>query len=350
MGDKKPGGMMPMMRPGGKRHGDRIIDLDMAKYLNYVVSTQPLKTAPAFDTQGVCGQNASGENEEFGDGSGNSVNFTDYSAAKNAMALSGDIRENVRLLNPMNFIGDGETDVAPHWYIRHGSRDRDTSFPVPLNLALKLQNAGKDVNYLLAWNRPHSGDYALDELFEWINRITGSSPAASQSVIDNIMTRTSIRHYTDQPLEKATIDQLLQAGMAAPTAGNAQPWHFVAITDKSKLKELATTNRHGKMIEDAALTIVVCGDLSKAMKGKAQQYWIQDCSAATQNILLAAHALGLGAVWTGVYPMEERVAAVSQVLQLPERLVPLCTIVIGYPAEQPSPKDKWNPDNVTYHN
>ncbi len=151
--------------------GDYSIDLDMATYLNYVVSTQPLKTAPAFDTMGVAGGRASGENDEFGDKSGSNVNFTDYSAAKNGFVLTDEIRENVRLMNPMNFIGDGETDVAPHWYIRHGARDRDTSFPVPVNLALKLQNAGKDVNFLLAWNRPHSGDYALDELFEWIGGI-----------------------------------------------------------------------------------------------------------------------------------------------------------------------------------
>ena len=157
------------------RPGDYIIDLDMAKYLNYVVSTQPLKTAPAFDTQGVVGGRASGENEEFGDKSGSSVNFTDYSAAKTGFVLTDEIRENVRLMNPMNFIGDGVTDVAPHWYIRHGARDRDTSFPVPINLALKLQNAGKNVNFLLAWNRPHSGDYALDELFEWINGIVKNS-------------------------------------------------------------------------------------------------------------------------------------------------------------------------------
>lgn len=173
-GDKKPMGNRPpmMMRPGGsKRVGEYIIDLDMDRYLNYVVSTQPLKTAPAFDTQGVVGQNASGENEEFGDSKGSSVNFTDYSAAKAGTAVTPAIAANVTLLNPMNFIGDGVTDVAPHWYIRHGARDRDTSFPVPINLALKLQNAGKDVNFLLAWNRPHSGDYALDELFEWIKSL-----------------------------------------------------------------------------------------------------------------------------------------------------------------------------------
>ena len=172
--NKKPQGERPpmMMRPGGvKRVGEYIIDLDMAKYLNYVVSTQPLKTAPAFDTQGVAGQRASGENEEFGDSKGSSVNFTDYSAARTGTTVSPEVASNVRLMNPMNFIGDGVSQVAPHWYIRHGARDRDTSFPVPINLALKLQNCGKDVNFLLAWNRPHSGDYALDELFDWIKSL-----------------------------------------------------------------------------------------------------------------------------------------------------------------------------------
>ena len=166
------GGQRPAMTRGGaKRNGEYIIDLDMAKYLNYVVSTQPLKTAPAFDTQGVVGQRASGENDEFGDFTGSSVNFTEFSAALTGSVLTDEVKRNVALMNPMNFIGDGVSTVAQHWYIRHGSRDRDTSFPVPINLALKLQNAGKDVNFLLAWNRPHSGDYALDELFEWINKV-----------------------------------------------------------------------------------------------------------------------------------------------------------------------------------
>lgn len=351
-GDKqKPQGQMPpgMMRGGGKKAGEYITDLDMQQYLNYVVTTQPLKTAPAFDTKGVCSQNASGENEEFGDATGTSVNYTDYGAQKTGSALTDGIRQNVRLLNPMNFIGDHETDVAPHWYIRHGARDRDTSFPIPLSLALKLQNAGKDVDYLLPWNRPHSGDYALDELFTWIRKITSPASANAQVVIDNIMTRTSIRRYTDEPISPKDVETLLRAGMAAPTAVNAQPWHFVAITDKAKLTELAATNRHGRMIEEAALAIVVCGDMDKAMQGKGQAYWIQDCSAATENILLAAHGLGLGAVWTGLYPMDERVTAVAAVLKLPENLVPLCTIVIGHPAESPTPKDKWKPENISYN-
>lgn len=116
---------------GGKQVGEYITDLDMAKYLNYVVSTQPLKTAPPFDTKGVCGQAASGENEEFGDATGSSVNFTEYGATKTGAMLTKGTVVNAALLNPMNFIGDGVTTVAPHWYIHHGARDRNTAFPIP---------------------------------------------------------------------------------------------------------------------------------------------------------------------------------------------------------------------------
>ena len=166
-------------------------------------------------------------------------------------------------------------------------------------------------------------------------------------ILSSIMTRTSIRKYTDQPISKADIETLLRAGMAAPTAVNKQPWHFVAVTDKAKLKELS--GGRGGMLEQCALAIVVCGNMDKALSGKGQAYWIQDCSAATENILLAAHALGLGAVWTGVYPMDDRVTAVSKAVKLPETIVPLCVIVIGHPAESPTPKDKWKPENVSYN-
>ncbi len=113
-----------------------------------------LKSAPAFDALGVAGNAASGENDEFGDANNNPANFTAYSAEKNGVALSESVRQNELLLNPMQQIGSAEATVAPHWYIRHGAIDRDTAFPIPLNLAVKLQNAGKDVNYLLAWNPP----------------------------------------------------------------------------------------------------------------------------------------------------------------------------------------------------
>ncbi|MBR1570127.1 MAG: alpha/beta hydrolase [Bacteroidales bacterium] len=165
-------GGMPMMRMGGGRTGEYITDLDMSTYLNYVVSMQPLKGVPSFDSKGVLDSRPSGENEEFGDATGSSVNFTEYGAAANGTSLTEVIRRSVYLLNPMNFIGDSKATNAPHWYVRHGSRDRDTSFPIPVAFATKLENAGLDVDFLLAWNRPHSGDYALDEVFDWIRRIT----------------------------------------------------------------------------------------------------------------------------------------------------------------------------------
>ena len=168
----------------------------------------------------------------------------------------------------------------------------------------------------------------------------------AQAAINNIMTRTSIRQYTEEPVSQADIETMLRAGMAAPTAVNKQPWHFVAVTDKDKLAELS--GRRG-MIKQAGVAIVVCGNLDKALQGPAQAYWIQDCSAATENILLAANALGLGAVWTGLYPDENRSAEVAKVLKLPQAFIPLCTIVIGHPAEQPQPKDKWKPENVSYN-
>ena len=163
----------PALRPErrAKSQGEYITDLDLERYLNYVVSQTPLKTPPAFDSKGVAGSNASVENEEFGDENGSSVNFTDYSLQKSIgkeSQVDSRIKTAVKLMNPMNFISAPNTTVARHWYIRHGAIDRDTAFPVPINLATKLQNEGKDVNFKLAWNRPHSGDYALNEMFEWI--------------------------------------------------------------------------------------------------------------------------------------------------------------------------------------
>jgi nitroreductase len=177
--------------------------------------------------------------------------------------------------------------------------------------------------------------------------VAAQQKSEAQVAINNIMTRTSIRQYTDETVSKADIETMLRAGMAAPTAVNRQPWHFVAVTDKAKLAELA--GRRGGMIKQAGVAIVVCGNMDKAMQGPGQAFWVQDCSAATENILLAANAIGLGAVWTGCYPMDDRVAEVSKTLKLPEAIVPLCVIAIGHPAEQPAPKDKWKPENVSYN-
>jgi nitroreductase len=168
-------------------------------------------------------------------------------------------------------------------------------------------------------------------------------------IYESIMSRTSVRSYTDRAVSADTVEMLLRAGMAAPTARNSQPWHFVVINDRAKMDEIAANSHQEKMLKESQLYIVVCGDMNKTLDDKAREYWIQDCSAATENILLAAHALGLGAVWTGIYPIDERVATYNELLKLPENLIPLCNIVIGYPAEQPTPKDKWKAENVTYN-
>ena len=172
-------------------------------------------------------------------------------------------------------------------------------------------------------------------------------PKAGEAVIENIMTRTSIRQFTDQPVAKDTLDIIVKAGMAAPSAMNKQPWAFVVVTEKEMLDSLNANHPYANL-KTAQAAIIVCGNMDKTIEGAGREYWVQDCSAASENILLAAHGLGLGAVWCGVYPSEERVAAISRVLELPETIIPLNIITMGYPAENPTPKDKFNADNVHY--
>ena len=169
-----------------------------------------------------------------------------------------------------------------------------------------------------------------------------------QAAIENIMTRTSIRQYTDQSVEQEKIDIMLKAAMAAPTAVNLQPWHFIVIDDAKTIGLLA-----GQQPTNAPLMIAVCGDTNKTTmpdgKGKLPDFWIQDVSAATENLLLAAHALGLGAVWTAVYPIMERTAEVANVLNCPQNIIPLAVVRIGYPDESPEPKDKFKEENISYN-
>lgn len=183
--------------------------------------------------------------------------------------------------------------------------------------------------------------------------VTGGEKAQQQDtsevVLNNILERTSVRSYLDKSVEEEKIEKLLRAGMAAPTAKNKQPWHFVVVTDKSLLQKLSKVNPYAEMVAKAPLAIVVCGDMTKALDGNARELWVQDCSAASENILLVATGMGLGAVWTGAYPAKERYTAVSEVLGLPETLIPLNTIVIGYPDGDVTPKDKWKESNISYN-
>lgn len=168
-------------------------------------------------------------------------------------------------------------------------------------------------------------------------------------VYDNIMSRTSVRSYANRPVEKEKIEKMLHAGMAAPTAMNRQPWHFIVVDDRALLDAIAEATPNAGMAKKAPLAIVVCGDKNKFAEGGAREMWSQDVSAATENILLQAHAMGLGAVWTGTFPSEERVKAISTLLNMPSNLVPFCTIVVGYPDGDVTPKDKWNEENVSYN-
>lgn len=155
--------------------------------------------------------------------------------------------------------------------------------------------------------------------------------------LEAIFTRRSIREYTAQAVPDELVKKILSAAMQAPSAGNQQPWHFVVVTERKLLDSLADALPFGKMLHTAPLGIAVCADIESA---KYRDYWVQDCSAATQNLLLAAHALGLGAVWLGVYPLEERMAGVKQVLGLPEPVIPLCIVPVGYPAANLLPAER----------
>ncbi|MCU4162643.1 flavin reductase [Carboxylicivirga caseinilyticus] len=164
--------------------------------------------------------------------------------------------------------------------------------------------------------------------------------------LSTIYNRKSVRHFTNEQVREDELTELVKAGMAAPTAVNKQPWAFIAINDRAMLDVLADSLPHAKMLKQATAAIAVCGDLNKALQGQARIYWVQDCSAATQNILLATEAMGLGAVWTGVHPITEREATVKNLLNLPEHIIPLNVIAIGHPTGEDQPKDKWKPENM----
>lgn len=167
-------------------------------------------------------------------------------------------------------------------------------------------------------------------------------------VMENILTRTSIRSYQNMPVENEKVETMLRAAMAAPSAGNKQPWTFVVIKDRVLLDSIANQYRTIRMAKNAPMAVVVCGDMTKTFPDDGLDYWVEDTSAATENLLLAAHSMGLGAVWCGIYPIKERVDFMKQLLALPENIVPLNVIPVGYPAEEPTPKDKWKPENVRY--
>jgi nitroreductase len=153
--------------------------------------------------------------------------------------------------------------------------------------------------------------------------------------------RRSVRSFTGAPIAPGDVTALLEAGMAAPSANNARPWHLVVVTEPGRLKRLAEIHPYGKMLSYAGLAVAVCGD-----RRVSPDFWVQDCSAATENILVAAAMLGLGAVWLGVHPRAEREAAIRGFLDIPEHLGLLCLIAVGRPAHEPPARTQYDSERV----
>ncbi|MCD8073222.1 MAG: nitroreductase family protein [Alistipes sp.] len=180
------------------------------------------------------------------------------------------------------------------------------------------------------------------------NNSVKTAPAETQeavcaSILDVIFARKSVRNYTDQAVEQEKIDLMVRAAMAAPSGMDRRPWEIVVVDDREILDKLSEGLGAAKMLQQAPLAMILCGDTERS------SYWYLDCSAAAQNLLLAAEAQGLGAVWTASYPYQERMSVVIDALGLPENVLPLAVIPVGYPAGDEAPKDKYNPDKVHYN-
>jgi nitroreductase len=158
-----------------------------------------------------------------------------------------------------------------------------------------------------------------------------------------ILTRRSIRKYTNNFIPEEYYEIMLKAAMHAPSARNRQPWHFIIISDRDVLKKLSVVSPSWKMLEVAASAIVACGDLNLE---DSESFIIQDCSAATQNILLAAHELGLGSVWLGVHPREDRLKPLSEILHLPGHILPVSMVSIGNPDEDREQPERYNVERI----
>ncbi|MDD3643540.1 MAG: nitroreductase family protein [Candidatus Krumholzibacteria bacterium] len=158
---------------------------------------------------------------------------------------------------------------------------------------------------------------------------------------DIIFRRRSIRRFAPGQIPEEALRTLLGAGMSAPSSNDRQPWEFVLVTERAHLDRLAEAHPHGKMLFEAAAAIAVCG-----LPGISPDYWVQDCSAATENILVAAAALGLGSVWLGCHPRQERVAAVREILGIPASIGVLSLVALGRPAEAKEPRDRYDEARV----
>lgn len=163
------------------------------------------------------------------------------------------------------------------------------------------------------------------------------------NILEAIQTRRSIRKYTGEPVSDQVVHELLTAAMSAPSAGNQQPWHFIVIRDKNLMKEITKVHPHAGMLVDAPLAVMICADETQE---KYKGFWPQDCSAATQNLLLATHAHKLGSVWVGIYPNKDYVMAIRKLFGIPDHIIPFSLLPIGHPAETKPHQNRFQPDRI----
>jgi nitroreductase len=176
-------------------------------------------------------------------------------------------------------------------------------------------------------------------------RTIGRKEELFMDVMEAIFSRRSVRKYLSGAVSDEAIELLLRAAMAAPSAGNEQPWHFIVIRDRGILGKVPSFHPYSRMIEEVSVAILVCGDLDKE---KYEGCWMIDCAAATENLLLAAQAQGLGAVWLGIYPETERIRGMRSLVGLPENVIPLCIVPLGVPGERKGAVDRFDPGRVRY--
>ena len=209
---------------------------------------------------------------------------------------------------------------------------------------MAISRAEGDCFAPLAMTREAAGQRPIDLIGKRL-RIQNLKTPEHEAVMDAlqaILTRRSIRRYTSRPTPDDTVTELLKAAMSAPTAGN-EPWRFVVIRDRATLDAVPNFHPHSQMLKQAQVAIAVCGDPTvETLKGR----WILDCAAAMENILIAANALGLGACWVGIYPVEERMQALRELLGIPGHVIPLCMVSIGYSAEEKGSSNRFRPEHV----
>lgn len=167
-------------------------------------------------------------------------------------------------------------------------------------------------------------------------------------ILNNIFNRKSVRNFTDEKVDRNDLETIVKAGMSAPSGINLQPWELIVFDDEDTLDFMVDLHEYSKMFKTATAGIVVCGNMDRTIENY-RQLWVQDCSACTQNILLAIEALGLGGVWLGIYPVEERCRKLTDYYNLPDNIVPFAVIAIGHPSGDEKSRDKWDENKLHWN-